>query len=312
MHNGNTPPLSVCLCFCARTTNNGAAPSLCDYFVVHITTASAFMANFSLWLASQAGRCREVESLSPGNFDQAALQAALRVAAANDHAGVVAILLRAYAVFGSRHPAVCAADRVIQTALRCNSAAALRTLVEAKASVNRYNSFRGYNAGIAARYGALECLHVLVQAKAKLTSAFMYGITPIEEAAARGYVGIVHLLVQAKADIGANCHGVTPVLTAARNGNLHVVQLLIRAKVDAMRCSDDVNESPLFLAAARGHTAVVRCLLAHVPALAAVATRQDTYYPDGFNILAGSTPLDVARQFRHDDVVSLLLAAVNH
>ena len=270
------------------------------------------MAKMRLWLASQSGRCREVEALSTEIFLQETLQAALMVAVANDHAGVVCILLRAGAdcvtTFGFLH-----------AALRHDSAAALRRLIEARV----YVSSRGnaadaasygaadaasYGAADAVSFGATRCLQVLLLAKADLTSRCMNGKRPISAAAARGCVDSVHLLVQAKADIDAKDYGDTPVFVAAQFGHVHAVHQLLLAKADATRCNNYTNESPLLIAAVEGYTAVVRCLLAHVPALAAVATRQVSYARHAI-IPAGSTPLDVAVQFKHSDVISLLLAA---
>ena len=330
------------------------------------------MAKSSLWLASQAGRCREVEaSLSSGSFYQGALQDALWIAAANDHAGVVDILLRAGAGFDS-----CDNHAIpMHTALRHDSVDALRTLVEAKAAVNSL-TFSTRHTIVAAIHGATKCLHVLILAKADVTlkdsneqtplvvaavwgwvdivhllvqakadiDAYSNGSTAVLAAARRGnvavvdllirakadvtlkdsnkqtplvvaavwgWVDIVHLLVQAKADIDAYSNGSTAVLAAARRGNVAVVDLLIRAKADATRCNSHTTRSALWAAVAGGHAAVARCLLAHVPALAAVATQQHTFYA-GKRIAAGSTPLDVALLLGHDDVVSLLVAAASN
>ena len=265
------------------------------------------MAKSSLWLASQAGRCREVEaSLSSGSFYQGALQDALWIAAANDHAGVVDILLRAGAGFDS-----CDNHAIpMHTALRHDSVDALRTLVEAKAAVNSL-TFSTRHTIVAAIHGATKCLHVLILAKADVTLKDSNEQTPLVVAAVWGWVDIVHLLVQAKADIDAYSDGSTAVLAAARRGNVAVVDLLIRAKADATRCNSHTTRSALWAAVAGGHAAVARCLLAHVPALAAVATQQHTFYA-GKRIAAGSTPLDVALLLGHDDVVSLLVAAASN
>ena len=259
--------------------------------------------NSSLWFASQAGRCREVEALLPEKFNQATLQRALHVAVANDHAGVVHILVRAGAVINN-------SGRHVLAALRCDSGNVLRTLVEAKASVNgdRYHLQRERYTVIAAEYGATKCLQVLAVAKADVTLPDDYYETPLGAAAQRGWVDTVHLLVQAKSDIDAVQRSETPALRAARSGHVHVLNLLIRAKANATRCTNYVNASPLFFAAAGGNAAVVCCLLTHAPALAAVVTQHDTVYM-GICVLAGSTPLDVARLFRHDAVVALLVAA---
>ena len=257
------------------------------------------MADLSLWLASQKGRCREVEVLSTGQIYQQTLQDALHVAVVNDHADIVSILLRTGVHTDRTYNPMLAS-------LRLDSANALHTLIGSKASVNR-RTFWGLCTVAAAGHGAMKCLQVLVMAKADLTLADVNGRTPVMAAAAQGCVGVVHLLVQGKADIDASYNGDTPVLAAARSGHAHVVNLLIQAKADASRCTDYSNASPLLVAAAGGHAAAVRCLLAHAPALAAVATRRESYVMP-MKIVAGSTPLDVARLFRHDDVVSLLVA----
>ena len=258
------------------------------------------MAELSLWLASQTGRCRAVEATSPENFGQKKLRDALHVAVANNHAAVVCILLRAGAVFDG----IC---NPVFTALRYDSADALLTLVEAKASIIGTGDNSRYIV-IAAIHGATKCLQVLILAKAVVTSEDCFGQTPLCEAAARGWVDTVQVLVQAKADIDARHNGYTPVLKASAYGHVIVLQLLIRAKADATRCTAYSNASPLLLAAAGGHAAVVRCLLAHVPTITAVATRRDNTHCC-VTILSRSTPLDVARQFQHDDVILLLVAA---
>ena len=243
-----------------------------------------------------------MEALSLENVDRQTLRAALHVAATNNHAGVVSILLRAGAHFGS-------SDSVLYAALHHDSADALRTLIEAKLYVNGLNSSGRFTVA-AAGHGAMKCLRVLALDKADLSLADTAGVTPASAAAARGCVDIVHLLVHGKADIdGADRWGHTPVFMAAYFGHMHIVHMLIQAKADATRCADYSNASPLLLAAAGGHAAGVRCLLAHAPALAAVATRRGTFYLD-VEITAGSRPLDVARQFGHNDVVSLLVAAM--
>ena len=298
----NTIALHINAAPYVNTNDNDTPPCLFFFAGTAGPKTHAAMANSTLWLASQAGRCLEVEALLPGKFDQATLQTALRVALANDHAGVVYILIRAGLYRG-----IFLSDVHICVALRHDSADALRSLVEAKASMNTLPFCRRY-AVIAARHGAMKCLQVMVMAKADLSLHEARGKTPVGEAAAQGLVGIVHFLVQAKADINADYWGETPVHAAAAGGHVHAVHLLLLAKADTTRCSDDVNESPLFLAAVGGHAAVVRRLLAHMPALAAVATRRVSSHI-GLQIAAGSTPLDVARQFRHDDVVSLLVAA---
>ena len=227
------------------------------------TQPHRYMADLELWLASQAGRFREVQMLLLDNFHQKALRVALHVAVMNDHADIVSILLRA----GSQFIDVFTHCIHVVVATRTDSADALQTLFEAKAATYYRSTV------IAARHGAMKCLQVMILAKADVTLKDTDGETPVAAAAEHGCVDIVHLLVQNKADIDARYDGDTPVMIASRQGHVHVVHLLIRAKADATRCSDGTNESPLFVAAARGHEATVRCILAHVPALAAVTTQ---------------------------------------
>ena len=227
------------------------------------------MPDLRLWFAPQAGRWREVEALLPENFNQQTLRPALRVAILNNHASVVSILLRGGAEFSDGY------DH-IHAALRTDSADVVRTLVEAKALVNRPPYSSRCSVVDAAYYGAITCLRLLVLAKVDVQSEDPDGATAITVAAKQGYVDIVHFLVQGKADINARYNGDTPVLIAARNGHVRVVHLLIRAKADATR-------------------ATVRCLLAHVPALAAVATQEATYLLLR-RLRAGSAPLDASRK----------------
>ena len=280
------------------------------------------MSHITLWLAAQAGRCQEVVELSPECFDQTTLGLALRVAIANDRAGVVRVLLRAGASI----------ECTLWAAARRDSAGAMRALVEANADVN--HSYNGVSvAALAASHGANTCLQFLVSSKADLatTDATVCAAAkrghmstlllllqvkadinvgkPVLWAAHFGHMGAVRVLLKSKADIDvANFDGRTPAFYAACYGHATVLRLLLRAKADARRCTRLAGMSPLFIAATSRHAAAVQCLLAHDPSLAAVATRA-VCNVEGRLVPAGSTPLDVSRQFEHDDIVSLLMAA---
>ena len=255
------------------------------------------MANRTVWLASQAGRCKDVVESAPELLDRITLLRALRVAVANDHADVVRVLLRAGAnVAGGR--AFCARTPLDEAA-QYDSAHAMRALIEAKA-----------------------CIHVNGEPVPACWAAW-YGSTRT-----------MHMLLKSKASVDAVCwDGRTLVLLAAQNGDVGMLHMLLRAKADATLCTHEANLSPLFVVAAKGHAAAARCLLAHDRKLVAISTTAMVQYvahsyvahsstvpthgtaqdivPDEAPIYvpAGSTPLDVARIMQQDVVVSLLMAA---
>ena len=85
--------------------------------------------------------------------------------------------------------------------------------------------------------------------------------------------------MEAKADVDkAGAEGDTPVYHAARNGHADVLQVLIRAKADVAACLRVNGWSPLFVAAAAGHEAVVQRLLDHAPHLVDVPTTAEHVY----------------------------------
>ena len=324
-------------------------PPFAPYFAGHATAANAashghacnhdckrytYMADLRVWLASQAGRWQELEELrvlAPELFDRNTLAQALRVAAANDHAAVVHVLIRGGASASGVGDFVLLPPTPLFAAMKHDSADAARALLETKASTD------GCTTITAAGQGAVSCLKMLVLAKADLATCDAFGCTavstaahhgqigtlrlllqtkacvakgaPVTAAAQCGHVDVVQLLLSAKADLEAtSSDGQTPVFEAACSGHTNVIRLLLRAKADATRCTHWAGKCPLFVAAAGGHVAAVQCLLAHDPALAAAVTLKRCHILD-IPVPVGSTPLDVARLIQHNEVVSILVAA---
>ena len=178
----------------------------------------------------------------------------------------------------------------------------MRVLVLAKADLaaTKYNGFTPICA--AAHNGDISMLHLLLQHKASVDMR-----APITWAAGHGCVDAVHMLLLAKAPNGHQC---TPLISAAHHGQVDVMLLLLQAKAGAMHCWELSGWSALSAAASGGHTAEVRCLLQHAPALVTVATRQHIRRAS-VEIPAGATPLDVARRFQHAGVAALLKAATS-
>ena len=297
------------------------------------------MADRTVWLASQAGRLDEMAELPPQMFDRVTLKRALYVAVANDHAGIVSFLLRAWETnknaqiimnTGIPHLAV-------NIAARHDSADALRALIEAKVDVNAGS--RSPAVIIAVQKGATACVRVLVLAKANLSATNDNGVTPVCAAAHSGDINILHLLLQHKASAvmrepivwaaqsghvgavyvlimakaridAADSNGNTPLYAAANHGHVGIMLLLLQAKADATHSRS--GWSALSAAASAGHTAAVRCLLQHAPALATVVTREVIWCAN-VKFAPGSTPLDIARRFQRvdADVIALLVAATS-
>ena len=294
------------------------------------------MANSIVWLASQAGRLDELAQLPRELFDHVTLQRSLYVAVANNHAGIVRFLLRAGVTINNNAHLL---RNALHAAARYDSADVLRTLVEGKADVNNATN-RTWSAVVTAvEHGATACLQVLVLAKADLT-ATKDDLTPVCAAARNGDMGMLHLLLQHKASadmrkpitlaaldgqVGAvhvlllakaniessSCNlDSTPLIAAANHGHVAIMLLLLQAKADAMHCWKLSGWSALSAAASAGNTAAVRCLLQHAPALATVVTREPIWRGN-VKFPAGTTPLDIARRFKHADVISLLVAATS-
>ena len=96
---------------------------------------------------------------------------------------------------------------------------------------------------------------------------------------------------------------VTPLGCAAEYGQLSVVEFLLKQQVDCNKPSRreqgrKAATSPLYVAAQKGHSAIVECLL---------AVGAQTAWRDS----EGNTALDVAAKKGHKAVVSLLLTSLS-
>ena len=129
-------------------------------------------------------------------------------------------------------------------------------------------------------------------------------VAAIHIAAYKGNTGVVRLLCQ-EYNVYAKCRtskrlgerpltGIRPLYWAAAAGHIEVVKLLIGIIGDVnVSCTDD-SDTALHVACSRGHSALVKWLLARQ---ANVNAREQT----------GATPLYVAAQYGHVDIVKLLL-----
>lgn len=134
------------------------------------------------------------------------------------------------------------------------------------------------------------------------------GRTPLYQAAKFGHVEIAKQLVAGGAfvDQPKRSDGVTPLIMAAQNGHVDIVRELIAsgASVDVGKATDDATA--LFMASMRGHVNVVKVLLA--AGASATKKRTGMKLQRGSHEIVGTTPLMIATEHGHDDVVQLLQA----
>ena len=137
----------------------------------------------------------------------------------------------------------------------------------------------------------------LLAAGADVRRANRYGIAPLNAACAAGYGELAVRLVAAGADVnGATPDGETPLMSASRTGAGDAVEALLAHGGNPNAVERWRGQTALMWAAAEGHTAIVRTLVAHHATVDARST-------------AGFTPLLFAARAGHSDAIRELLAA---
>jgi ankyrin repeat protein len=209
------------------------------------------------------------------------------------------------------------------------NAAAVRAAIRAGADPAAVDDAGNAALGLAAAGGHLEAVEALVQAGSDPRKGGGGGLTPLMQAARSGSVEVVRALLDAGAEVGAQdqrgrtalVHGVaagsaviqallaagadpaatdetgaTALHRAAEDGSLAAVEILIAAHADVNASVPHDGSTPLMVAAAGGHTDVVRALL---------AAKADPRRVNG----DGQTALDLAQAGGHADAVALLRPA---
>jgi ankyrin repeat protein len=175
--------------------------------------------------------------------------------------------------------------------------AIVQMLVDANACVNAPD-FRGKTALMyASDEGHVAAVEVLLEAKASVRAVNYNGETALFYPAESNHASVVSALIGAKADVRtANNDGSTPLHVAAQNDAQDVVPLLVEAKAD-MSATDGPGNTPLVAACTRNAKNAASALI-RAKADARTANNVD-----------GGTPLHVAASYDAQDVVPLLLEA---
>jgi ankyrin repeat protein len=228
------------------------------------------------------------------------------MAASAGHTDVLQVLAQANADFDQGRAN--SGSTPLAVAAQNGHADALQVLVQAKADVDKGRTdIDSTPVFVAALNGHANALQVLVQAKADVDKAISNGATPAFEAASYGHADALRVLVQAKADLDkANAAGATPVISAARNGRASALELLLLGKADVTKCMRDTGWSALHVAAGGGHLAVVQLLMDRAPQMRLLGTTAEHQF-DKQSFGAGSTATDVARRFKHDNILRVLM-----
>jgi ankyrin repeat protein len=152
----------------------------------------------------------------------------------------------------------------------------------------------------AAENGNAETVKTLIDAGADLNTAMNSG-TPLFIACYNGHTATVELLLK-QANIGINQaetqYGWTPLYTACYNGHTATVELLLTKNANINQAINYkyffAGQTPLYIACYNGHTATVELLL-----------QKENIQVDKANKY-GKTPLLIAAQSRHHDIVKIL------
>ncbi|XP_053348677.1 transient receptor potential cation channel, subfamily N, member 1 [Clarias gariepinus] len=256
-----------------------------------------------LLLAAELGHMEVVTLLLKSNarvdvFDEEG-KSALHLAAQQGHEEIADILL-SYKAF------VNAKTKLGLTALHLSAQTGSSHLVELlimthEASTDTLTLRQQTSLHLAAISGKLDACNSLLNFGADITAKDIDGQTPLHLAAENDHSDVVKLFLKHRPELATlpNKEGVTCINIAAAKGSVTVIQELLKfSQGNASTLHNKVNGScPLHLAAAGGHTEVVKVLLE----AGASAKEEDS---------DGMTAAHLAAQNGHTDILEVLKAKV--
>lgn len=191
-------------------------------------------------------------------------------------------------------------DTVLINAAYSGNDKLIRQLLEEKAAVN-VQGFGQTTALIkAAEYGHVKITQQLLEAKADVHFRDDYGNTALMRVAEKGHEEILSQLLDAKAelDIQEKYRNNTALHLAAAEGHTGVVKRLVAAKANVNKQNVDgrgeVRMTPLMLAAENGSIEMIKALLAEKADVNLMSRYQEN-------------PLDIAAQKNYTEIVTLLI-----
>ncbi|CAC5417482.1 unnamed protein product [Mytilus coruscus] len=145
---------------------------------------------------------------------------------------------------------------------------------------------------MACQEGHAEVVHILINNKAEVNKCNNKEISPLFIACQKEHTEVVQMLTKNKRDINkCNDKNVSHLDIVYYYGHTVVVQMLVNNKADINKCRK-TGESPILIACYKVYTEIVELLLKH---------KADC------NIKwRGITPLNIARQENHTNIVHLL------
>lgn len=161
---------------------------------------------------------------------------------------------------------------------------------------------------VAARHGQYKIVEYLLQLGVKTDTTSISGATPLHLAAQEGFPEICTLLIKYKADVNdiLQVSQITPLIAAAeseghgfggsRENRAACMEILLQNNADTSIKTINELESPLYKAAEIGFMEAVQLLIKY---------KSDLDSPNKY----GWTPISIARQNGHLDVVNVLLQA---
>jgi ankyrin repeat protein len=209
------------------------------------------------------------------------------------------------------------ADLRLVDAVKRHDAAAVKSLLKAKADVNGADAEGMTALHWAAQANDLDTVRLLLSAGAKATAANRYGVTPLHDAATLGNAAMATALLRGGAKVDAEYgEGETPLMIAARTGNLETVKVLLESGANANAAERWRGQTAVMYAAVENHADILKALVA---AGANVNTRTSEYTFQ--NLVGGAggiihdrpqgglTPLMLAARQGSRESADVLLAA---
>ncbi|XDV33670.1 hypothetical protein PO909_003992 [Leuciscus waleckii] len=257
-----------------------------------------------LLLAADQGHTEVVRVLLQNNarvdvFDEEG-KAAIHLAAEQGHQDIVDILLSHKAFVNAKTKL---GLTPLHLSAQSGSARLVRLLVEThQASVDALSLRKQTPLHLAAVSGQLDICSSLLNLKADITAADIHGQTPLHLAAESDHSEVVKLFLRHRPELAtlANIEGATCAHIAAAKGSAAVIrELLMFSQGGPLTLNNRANGvCPLHLAAAGGHTEVVKVLLE----AGASVTEED---------LEGMTAIHLAAKNGHTHILDVLKGSVS-